>query len=124
MRLDAEALQEALERCLRERQPVLMVVAVLGTPNTARSTPVDRVVAAARRHARTRGLDFSIHVEPPGAGYWPRCSAMPTAACAVAHEVGADFRAFPATGSAGRVRRARRDRFGAPSIPHKLGYLP
>ena len=46
MRLDADALQDALEDCLRERQPVLMTVAVLGTTEYGTIDPVDRVIEA------------------------------------------------------------------------------
>lgn len=53
MRLDLVALDETLQRCQRERQPVLMVVTVLGSTEYGTIDPVDGVVAA-RRHSADR----------------------------------------------------------------------
>src|SRR5690606_3549923 len=68
MRLDADALGETLERCHRDRQPVLMAVAVLGTTEYGTVDPVDRVVDA-RDRWQTRGLGFSVHVDGAWGGY-------------------------------------------------------
>src|SRR5690606_3302297 len=43
MRLDVDALESTIERCQRERQPVLMSVAVLGTTEYGTFDPVDRM---------------------------------------------------------------------------------
>jgi glutamate/tyrosine decarboxylase-like PLP-dependent enzyme len=122
MRLDAEALQEALERCLRERQPVLMVVAVLGTTEYGTIDPVDRVVAA-RAAMHARGLDFSIHVDAAWGGYLATLFRNADGSLRSRAEVGADFAHFPQP----EVHAAFAALGGTDSVtvdPHKLGYLP
>ena len=68
MRLDADALEATLGRCDRERQPVLMAVAVLGTTEYGTVDPVDAVVDARDRWS-ARGLGFSVHVDGAWGGY-------------------------------------------------------
>ena len=61
-----------------------MTVGVLGTTEYGTFDPVDRVLAA-RERAVARGLGHSVHVDAAwGSLFWPPCSAMRTAACAVA----------------------------------------
>src|SRR3546814_8480672 len=50
MRLDAGALEDVLARCERERQPVLMAVAVLGTTEYGTVDPVDAMVDRSEEH--------------------------------------------------------------------------
>ena len=89
-----------------------MVVAVLGTTEYGTVDPVDRVVAA-RDALQARGPWLRrARRRARGAATSPRCSAMPTAACAGARKSAARVRALPATGSARRLRRARRHRLG------------
>ena len=54
MRLDADALETTLDDCARDRQPVLMVVAVLGTTEYGTIDPVDRSGRRARSLAGAR----------------------------------------------------------------------
>src|SRR3546814_17793144 len=68
MRLDAGALEDVLARCERERQPVLMAVAVLGTTEYGTVDPVDALVEARDRWA-AKGLGFSVHVDGAWGGY-------------------------------------------------------
>src|SRR3546814_7668797 len=68
MRLDAGALEDVLARCERERQPVLMAVAVLGTTEYGTVDPVDAMVDARDRWA-AKGLGFSVHVDGAWGGY-------------------------------------------------------
>src|SRR3546814_13684823 len=68
MRLDAGALEDVLARCERERQPVLMAVAVLGTTEYGTVDPVDAMVDARDRWA-AKGLGFSVNVAGAWGGY-------------------------------------------------------
>ena len=68
MRLDADALEETLERFRRDRQPVLLAVAVLGSTEYGTIDPVDAVVDARDRSA-VAGLGFSVHVDGAWGGY-------------------------------------------------------
>jgi len=122
MRLDAEALQDALENCLRERQPVLMAVAVLGTTEYGTIDPVDRVVEA-RDMMRARGLGFSVHVDAAWGGYLATLFRNPDGSLRNLDEVRADYAHFPQP----EVHAAFAALGATDSVtvdPHKLGYLP
>src|SRR3546814_19551451 len=71
MRLDAGALEDVLARCERERQPVLMEVAVLGPTEYGPIAPVAAGVDDRDRWA-ARGAGFTV----ASAGAWGR--ATPT----------------------------------------------
>ncbi|MGQ4582670.1 pyridoxal-dependent decarboxylase [Lysobacter sp. F60174L2] len=122
MRLDADALEATLERCERERQPVLMAVAVLGTTEYGTVDPVDAVVDARDRWT-ARGLGFSVHVDGAWGGYLATLFRNPDGSLRPIEEVGEGFERFPlpevhaAFAALGRTDSVTVD-------PHKLGYLP
>ena len=122
MRLDADALEDALARCERERQPVLMAVAVLGTTEYGTVDPVDAVVDARDRWTR-RGLGFSVHVDGAWGGYLATLFRNPDGSLRALEDVREGFARFPlpevhaAFAALGRTDSVTVD-------PHKLGYLP
>ena len=122
MRLDVAALEEHLERCARERVPVLMAVAVLGSTEYGTIDPVDGVLVA-RERSRARGLDFAVHVDAAWGGYLATLFRNEDGTLRSRDEVAAEFTHFPS--------RELHASFGAlggtDSVtvdPHKLGYLP
>ena len=122
MRLDADALQDALENCLRERQPVLMAVTVLGTTEYGTIDPVDRVVEA-RNAMQSRGLGFSVHVDAAWGGYLATLFRNPDGSLRGLDEVRAGYADFPQPA----VHAAFAALGATDSVtvdPHKLGYLP
>lgn len=122
MRLDASALEQTLLRHARERRPVLMAVAVLGSTEYGTIDPVDGVLAA-RTHARAQGLDFCVHVDAAWGGYLATLFRAENGALRSKEEVAADFARFPAP----EVHAAFAALGGTDSVtvdPHKLGYLP
>lgn len=122
MRLDIDALHDALERCLRERQPVLLAVAVLGTTEYGTVDPVDGVVAA-RAAMQAHGLGFGVHVDAAWGGYLATLFRNPDGSLRTRDEVGAGFARFPQP----EVHAAFAALGATDSItvdPHKLGYLP
>jgi len=122
MRLDPGALEEALERCERERQPVLMAVAVLGSTEYGTIDPVDAVVDA-RDRAGARGLGFSVHVDAAWGGYLATLFRRPDGGLRTLREIRAEYRDFPRPGvHAAFAALARTD--SVTVDPHKLGYLP
>lgn len=122
MRLDIDALEAALERCARDRQPVLMAVAVLGTTEYGTIDPVDGVVAARARSAE-RGLGFAVHVDAAWGGYLATLFRNEDGSLRGRDAVAADFRAFPAPAvHAAMAALAETD--SVTVDPHKLGYLP
>lgn len=122
MRLDADALEQALQDCARERQPVLMAVAVLGTTEYGTVDPIDAVVAA-RERALASGLGFSVHVDGAWGGYLATLFRNTDGSLRTLEQVRADYREFPhaavhaAFAALGTTDSATVD-------PHKLGYLP
>ncbi|WP_242101635.1 pyridoxal-dependent decarboxylase [Lysobacter sp. M2-1] len=122
MRLDIDALHDALERCLRERQPVLLAVAVLGTTEYGTVDPVDGVVAA-RAAMQAHGLGFGVHVDAAWGGYLATLFRNPDGSLRTRDEVGAGYARFPQP----EVHAAFAALGATDSItvdPHKLGYLP
>lgn len=122
MRLDLDSLQAALERCLRERQPVLLAVAVLGTTEYGTVDPVDGVVAA-RSALQARGLGFGVHVDAAWGGYLATLFRNPDGSLRREHEVREGFATFPRPATyAAFAALAQTD--SVTVDPHKLGYLP
>ena len=122
MRLDADALQTTLERCLRDRQPVLLAVAVLGTTEYGTVDPVDRVVTTREDFTR-RGLGFGVHVDAAWGGYLATLFRNADGSLRAREEVAAEFNHFPLP----EVHAAFAALGATDSItvdPHKLGYLP
>ncbi len=122
MRLDAQALEAALEVHARDRQPVLLVVAVLGTTEYGTIDPVDAVVAA-RDRWQPRGLGFGVHVDAAWGGYLATLFRNPDGSLRPRQDVARDFHVFPqpeihaAFAALGQTDSITVD-------PHKLGYLP
>ena len=122
MRMDAEALEQALEECARERQPVLMAVAVLGSTEYGTIDPVHAVVAA-RDRAQARGLGLSVHVDAAWGGYLTTLFRRPDGGLRTLQDVRADYGQFPQP----EVHAAFAALAQTDSVtvdPHKLGYLP
>ena len=122
MRLDPAALRDTLARCARERQPVLMCVAVLGSTEYGTIDPIDAVLAA-RTQARTRGLDFSVHVDAAWGGYLATLFRHEDGSLRSRAEVASDYVQFP-TAAVHAAFAALADTDSATVDPHKLGYLP
>lgn len=122
MRLDADALEEALARAQTERRPALMVVAMLGTTEFGAIDPLDEVIAARERFA-ARGLGFFVHVDAAWGGYLATLFREPDGRLRARDAVAAPFRSFPSPA----VHRAIAALAQSDSVtidPHKLGYLP
>ncbi|HEX2595374.1 MAG TPA: pyridoxal-dependent decarboxylase [Luteimonas sp.] len=122
MRLDAEALETAIADCVRERQPVLLAVAVLGTTEYGTVDPVDAVVDA-RDRWQSRGFGFGVHVDAAWGGYLATLFRNPDGSLRALDEVRRDYRRFPQPEvHAAFAALARTDSITVD--PHKLGYLP
>lgn len=122
MRIDSGALEERLARCLRERQPVLMAVGVLGSTEFGTVDPIDALVAARERWAG-RGLGFSVHVDAAWGGYLATLFRQADGGLRPLAAMREEFRDFPAP----EVYSAVAALGQADSItvdPHKLGYIP
>ena len=122
MRVDLDALEATLLECERERQPVLLAVAVLGTTEYGTIDPVDGVVDARDRFAE-RGLGFGVHVDGAWGGYLATMFRNADGSLRTLAEVSNGFEAFPSPGvHAAFAALGRTDSITVD--PHKLGYLP
>jgi glutamate/tyrosine decarboxylase-like PLP-dependent enzyme len=122
MRIDVEAMDAVLQRCQKERQPVLLAVAVMGTTEYGTIDPIDAVVAARDRYA-ARGLGFSVHVDAAWGGYLATLFRNPDGSMRTREEVAAEFRQFPAPAVYAAIA-ALGHTDSVTVDPHKLGYLP
>lgn len=122
MRIDVEALDATLDRCLRERQPVLAAVAVMGTTEYGTIDPIDAVVAARERFA-ARGLGFPVHVDAAWGGYLATLFREVDGSLRPRDAIAAEFTAFPSPGVHAAIA-ALGDTDSVTVDPHKLGYLP
>lgn len=68
-RMDIKHLRLELDKCLHARQPVLMVVVVLGSTEQSAVDPLAKVIAM-REEYRKAGLEFVIHVDAAWGGYF------------------------------------------------------
>lgn len=68
-RMDIKALEASLKHCLRDKTPVLAVVAVIGTTEESAVDPLSDIVAL-REQFRQKGLDFAIHCDAAWGGYF------------------------------------------------------
>ena len=122
MRLDPGALEDILERCQRERQPVLLCVGVLGSTEFGTIDPVDKLVAARERWA-AQGLGFGVHVDAAWGGYLATLFREPDGSLRKLSDMREEFQDFPApevhaaVGALAKVDSITVD-------PHKLGYIP
>jgi hypothetical protein len=62
-------LEEHLHRCLQNQIPVLLSVAVAGTTEEGAVDSIEEILAL-REEFRSRGLDFSLHVDAAWGGYF------------------------------------------------------
>jgi len=122
MRLDTDALAATLERCARDRQPVLMCVAVLGGTEYGTIDPIDGVLAA-RERSRALGLDFSVHVDAAWGGYLATIFRREDGGLRSRDEVADEFTQFPSS-AVHAAFAALGDTDSVTVDPHKLGYLP
>lgn len=67
-RMEVDHLHEALERCLKARQPVYMTVAVIGSTEESAVDPLHDILAV-RQEMRAKGLDFTVHADAAWGGY-------------------------------------------------------
>ena len=122
MRLDTDALEAMLERCKRERQPVLMTVGVLGTTEYGTIDPVDRMLEV-RERSSAAGLGHSVHVDAAWGGYLATVFRNEDGSLRSRDEVAADYQSFPADEVHAAIA-ALGETDSVTIDPHKLGYLP
>jgi len=119
------SLEAELEACLRQKQPVLMVVVVLGSTEESAVDPLAEVIQL-RAQFRQRGLEFAIHVDGAWGGYFAsilrgEAESLPRLAVDSAEQV------TPVLAMSDYVTAQYQAIAQADSVtidPHKAGYIP
>ncbi|NIZ59807.1 decarboxylase [Sedimentitalea sp. CY04] len=77
-RMDMVALRRQLDKCLAERQPVMQVVAVIGTTEESAVDPLHDILKI-REEYRQLGMEFSVHADAAWGGYFASMLREPLA---------------------------------------------
>lgn len=120
-----ECLETELNRCLINKQPVVMVVVVLGSTEESAVDPLDEVIAL-REKFRHEGLDFAIHVDGAWGGYFASILRGPIGALP-AESDDLDKQDTPILEMSDYVTEQYESIPQADSVtidPHKAGYIP
>ncbi|MGI1661611.1 pyridoxal-dependent decarboxylase [Palleronia sp. KMU-117] len=126
-RMDLVALRRALDHCLEARRPVLQVVAVLGSIGESAVDPLAGILSL-REEYREMGLDFAVHADAAGGGYFAAMVRPPRDSGAMATLTAPDLiDRRPDIQLSPYVRRQLQAIAGADSVtldPHKSGFCP
>ncbi len=127
-RMSAAHLRTRLDDCLQKKQPVMQVVAVIGSTEESAVDPLADIIAM-REEYRQSGLEFAVHVDGAWGGYFAsmlRSSSTPSPDSAV-ELTSETLESTPALTMSSYLR-TQYDAFNqADSItvdPHKAGYIP
>ncbi|MBV9269598.1 MAG: decarboxylase [Candidatus Eremiobacteraeota bacterium] len=118
-RMGIGKLTDALDNALENRQPVLSVVAVIGSTEESAVDPLADILNL-RESFRAKGLDFAIHADAAWGGYFASMLRPPEDAIQ-------PFAWVPSAPMSPYVENQYRALAEADSItvdPHKAGYVP
>ena len=124
-RMDVQHLRFELDQRLEKRQPVLMVVVVLGSTEQSAVDPLATVIAI-REEYRKAGLEFVIHVDAAWGGYFASLLREP-AHDIVEQPAHAGLQRTPVLQMSKYVTEQYQALPAVESItidPHKAGYVP
>lgn len=121
-RLGLDALEDALTTARACRQPVLMVVAMLGTTEFGGIDPIDGVVQARQRHA-AEGFGFAVHVDAAWGGYLTTLFRNGDGTLRSRESVAAGCKYFATPRNYAAIA-ALSQTYSITIDPHKLGYMP
>jgi glutamate/tyrosine decarboxylase-like PLP-dependent enzyme len=122
MRMCSDKLQEVVDQYIRDEQPVLAVVGVLGSTEFGSVDPIHKIVQI-RKKALGQGFFFGFHIDAAWGGYMASIFRNSDGSFVDHEEIKQEFKYFPHKGT----WKAFGQTCEADSItidPHKLGYLP
>ncbi len=130
-RMSTVDLRRMLDQCLRDRRPVMQVVAVMGTTEESAVDPLADIVAI-RDEYRQMGLEFVLHVDGAWGGYFNTinrvpCGADPDGPVFMPDEAEAGMEHTPAMLMSDYVTRhyAALPHADSQTVdPHKGGFIP
>ncbi|KAI0051057.1 PLP-dependent transferase [Auriscalpium vulgare] len=120
-RMDCEALDMLLGKCLKDHQAVYAIVAIIGTTEHGAVDPLSKILALRRKYQR-RGLSFMVHADAAWGGYFTSM-LVPDPARQGVLDPADDPALFVHPQTLNELRHLRY----ADSItidPHKSGYVP
>ncbi|MDP9104851.1 MAG: pyridoxal-dependent decarboxylase [Candidatus Eremiobacteraeota bacterium] len=121
-RMSVERLRAELETCVRERVPVISVVAVIGSTEESSVDPL-RQILDVREEFRERGLDFAVHCDAAWGGYFNSMLRADGGDVGLEAFV-SDVPAYPMSTYVSEQYRAMRHADSITVDPHKAGYAP
>jgi glutamate/tyrosine decarboxylase-like PLP-dependent enzyme len=123
-RMELDALQRVLDDALRERTPVIAVVAVIGSTEESAVDPL-RAIFKLRRDFRARGLDFAVHCDAAWGGYFNAilrsAGGVDLTETDMAHAAAQEL---PMSPYVIEQYQALREADSITVDPHKAGYVP
>lgn len=128
MRMVPDHMDEILEDCFENEQPVLAVIGILGTTEFGSVDPIHRIVEAKQRHEKKNRF-FGIHVDAAWGGYMTtifrdKRKEGEKIGKFIDHEtIRSKFKYFPHEGT-WKAFKALSEVDSVTIDPHKLGYLP
>lgn len=126
-RMDLDQLGVVLDNCLATKQPVIQIVAVVGSTEESAVDPLSEIVDL-REQYRGAGMDFPIHVDAAWGGYFASILRSDPSDQPPPEGEERDIRQYtPAMTMSAYVEKQYRAFGSADSItvdPHKGGYVP
>lgn len=126
-RMDCADLDHQLGLCVKAKQPVVMVVVVLGSTEESAVDPLAEVVKLRKKY-RAQGLDFAIHVDGAWGGYFASILRIPNSS-GETEEISDDLELQP-TPALSMSKYVTEQYLAIPEAdsvtidPHKAGYVP
>lgn len=122
MRMNADHLEEVVQACHSEQQPILCTVGVLGSTEFGSVDPIHRIVEV-RDSYKEKGLFTGVHVDGAWGGYMMAIFREADGSFASHEKVKGDFKYFPHEDT-WKAYQAVAEVDSFTIDPHKLGYLP
>jgi glutamate/tyrosine decarboxylase-like PLP-dependent enzyme len=125
-RMSISHIRTLLEGALKRQQPVLMVIAVIGSTEESAVDPLADIIRL-REELRLKGLEFEIHADGAWGGYFASILRPDPHATAQDHAMQARKKQAPTMSMSPYVMTQYKALGNADSItvdPHKAGYTP
>lgn len=68
-RMNIDGIKTALDECIKEKIPVILTVAVLGSTEESAVDPLDKIIELREEYRKKYNFDFNIHADAAWGGY-------------------------------------------------------
>ena len=121
-RMNTDALQDILDRALKEKRPIIEVVAVTATTEEGSVDPLHKIVDI-RDQMSAKGLSFFLHSDAAYGGYLVSCFRTATGDFRSLDDMQREYDGWPSE-EVYKSFQALKDVDSITIDPHKLGYVP